>query len=179
MTYLHLSLRLSLAGVFLVSGLAKARAIDGAVLMCKSLFGTFWPARKNWAGPAARALVVTEVATGLALVVPGSDATTALGLLAAIGLLMGFTALAVVTSRRQLALVCACFGRAGAPLGRRHVWRNLALLAIGASALFLLPEAGSGTWDTGGTGVAVTAAAVVTLLTFYYDEIADLLSGNW
>ncbi|MCK8435627.1 hypothetical protein G3I77_22160 [Streptomyces sp. D2-8] len=177
MTYVELGLRLSLVGVFLASGLAKARTIDDVVLMWTRLFGRVWSAKKSWAPQAAWALVAVEVATGVALLFQG--VTRVFSLMLAIGLLAGFTLLAILSARAVIRLDCACFGRAGATLGWRHVWRNSALLAIGVTAILFSPDNSGRALDVGGVCVSVTAAVLVTLLAFFYDEITDLLNGNW
>ncbi|MFG2129551.1 MauE/DoxX family redox-associated membrane protein [Streptomyces sp. NPDC048751] len=177
MTYVELGLRLSLVGVFLASGLAKARTIDDVVLMWTRLFERVWPAKKGWAPQSAWGLVVVEVTTGIALLFQGT--TRVFSLLLAVGLLAGFTVLALFSARNLIKLHCACFGRASTPLGWRHVWRNSTLLAFGGTALFLAPDNAGKALNVGGVGVSVAAAVVVTLIAFFYDEITDLLSGNW
>jgi hypothetical protein len=42
----------------------------------------------------------------------------------------------------------------------------------------LLLPSGEGL-GAGGISVSISAAAGVTLVAFFYDEIVDLLSGNW
>ena len=177
MTYVELGLRLSLVGVFLASGLAKARTIDDVVLMWTRLLDKLWPTGKRWARHAAWGLVVVELATGIALLAQGVARVFAL--LLAVGLLAAFTVLALLSARSVIRLDCACFGRAGAPLGWRHVWRNSALLAIGGAAIFSSPDNSGDAWDAGGVSASVTAAVLVTLIAFFYDEIIDLLSGDW
>lgn len=177
MTYVELGLRLSLVGVFLASGLAKARTIDDVILMWTRLFDRVWPVKKNWARQAAWTLVAVEVATGFALLFQG--VTRVFSLLIATGMLAGFTVLAILSARAVIKLDCACFGRASATLGWRHVWRNSALLAIGVTAIFSSPDNSGKMLDAGGVSASVTAAVLVTLIAFFYDEITDLLSGNW
>ncbi|MEU3088475.1 MauE/DoxX family redox-associated membrane protein [Streptomyces massasporeus] len=177
MTYVELGLRLSLVGVFLASGLAKIRTFGDVVLMWTRLFGRVWPAKKNWAPQAAWVLVAVEVTTGVGLLFQGL--TRVFFLLIAIGLLASFSVLAILSARGVITLDCACFGRASATLGWRHLWRNFALLVVGSTALFSSPGNFGRTLDPGGVSASVTAAVLVTLIAFFYDEITDLLSGNW
>jgi hypothetical protein len=142
--------------------------------MWETLLNKFWTTGAGWAARAAWGLVAVETATGALLLYGGS--ARVFSLIVATGLLAGFTMLALVSSRMKARLVCACFGRNGTPLGRRHVWRNSALLAIGMTALLLPSGEGLG---AGGISVSISAAAGVTLVAFFYDEIVDLLSGNW
>jgi uncharacterized membrane protein YphA (DoxX/SURF4 family) len=175
LVYVTLALRLTLAGVFLVSGLMKARAIDDAAAMVTVLRKRLAPAGRHLDRPASWLLVATEVATGAALLAGGPLRVP--GLIAAAVLLAGFTALALLAARTTLNLTCACFGRPTARLGWRHVWRNLALLGIAVSALAgtLTPAASPS--DVGGFAVAVATAFVVTLLCAFYDDIVDLVAG--
>ncbi|GLH98692.1 MauE/DoxX family redox-associated membrane protein [Phytohabitans aurantiacus] len=175
MTYVTLALRLALAGVFLVSGLAKARALDETVAMVAVLRKRLWPAGRRLDRPASWLLVTVEAGTGAALLAGRPLAVPAL--LAATALLVGFAALALAAARSKLNLTCACFGRPSARLGWRHVWRNLALLGIAVSALAgaLAPMAAPS--DVAGYAVAASAALVVTLLCAFYDDIVDLVTG--
>jgi uncharacterized membrane protein YphA (DoxX/SURF4 family) len=173
--YVTFALRLTLAGVFLVSGLAKARAIGETVAMVEVLRKRLWPAGPRLDRVASWLLVAAEVGTGAALLAGGPLRVPAL--LAATALLAGFTALALAAARSMLNLTCACFGRPTARLGWRHVWRNLALLVIAVSALAGTLTATAAPSDVGGLAVAAAAALVVTLLCAFYDDIVDLVTG--
>ncbi|MDX3312769.1 MauE/DoxX family redox-associated membrane protein [Streptomyces sp. NPDC054884] len=176
MTYIELGLRLSLAGVFLVSGLAKARAIDVVALMSTKLFDRILPKWRRWSVKAAWGLVALEVMIGIALLFQG---VRIFSLIVATGLLASFVLLALFSARNVVRLDCACFGKASTSLGWRHVWRNCTLLLFGVAALSVPSENNGHAFDIGGVGASVTAAAVVTLVTFFYDETLDMLSGNW
>ncbi|MEV3872436.1 MauE/DoxX family redox-associated membrane protein [Streptomyces sp. NPDC049906] len=174
MTHLVLTVRLTLAGVLLVSAVAKARAFEDSRTMLDGLLRRIGPRGGRLARPAAVALIAAEAVTGLALL--GPAATVRGALVAAVVLTAGFTALAVVATVTRAEVSCACFGRPTARLGPRHVVRNAPLLGMALLGLW-------GVWAAGATGypnapaVALCAvtAAVITAVTAYFDDIADLL----
>jgi uncharacterized membrane protein YphA (DoxX/SURF4 family) len=173
MPYVALAAQLALAGVFLVSGLAKARSISDTEEMVARLRALVWPGGKSLDRAASWVLVLTEITTGAALLFSGSLRTAAT--LVAVALLCAFTATALWSARARLNLACACFGRSKAVLGWRHVWRNTVLLAIALAGL-----AGPGAaLEVGGVAVAVAAALTVMVLTAFYDDIVDLVRGAW
>ena len=172
MSYVALALRLALAGVFIVSGIAKLRALLDTVEMWRSLLRQArFP--QPLAVPASWALIAVEALTGVALLIGGPVSLPAL---AVAGLmLLAFTGLAVISARSDLDLRCACFGRATARLGWRHVWRNLVLLAIGVAGIVVHMEAVPIAAEIGGIVVAASVAVVVTMLAAFYDDIVDLV----
>lgn len=176
MPYVALALRLTLAGVFLVSGLMKARSIGDTVAMWTSLLKSL---RLSGRGPAKTAswmLIGVETVTGVALLAGGGLSVPAL--VSAVVLLSIFSAMAVFSARAKLNLACACFGRATTPLGWRHVWRNLVLLGIAASAVAGVAAQPDIPLEGGGIAVSAVAAVVITLLTAFYDDIVDLARGE-
>ncbi|MFD7861255.1 MauE/DoxX family redox-associated membrane protein [Streptomyces sp. NPDC057682] len=191
MDYAVLTVRWALAGIFLVSALAKVRAFPDTLEMVRPLLTRAGRAlgrvrkappgpgtsgrgfARRFTRPAALLLVTAEAATGLALL--GPRQTAGPGLAAAAVLTAGFTALAVLATVARTEVRCACFGRPTARLGRRHVVRNGFLLALACL----------GCWGPGAAGVlsaavpalvvCATAAVVVTAVTAFYDDIVDLL----
>ncbi|TDC28312.1 methylamine utilization protein MauE, partial [Micromonospora sp. 15K316] len=162
MRAVELAARLLLALVFLAAVVGKLRTRAGFAGFVGSVnqFGV----PKRWAYPVARLAVATEAAVVVLLAV---RVTAPAGLLLAAGLLGVLTGAIVGALRRGARPACRCFGAADAPIGRRHVVRNLALTV--AALLGLLG------WATAGpvlppsaallaAGVAVPLAAVVVRL---------------
>ncbi|GAA4920972.1 hypothetical protein LX16_4772 [Stackebrandtia albiflava] len=172
MPYLLLAVQFGLAGVFLVSSVAKVKALADTVRMWTDLLQAVrLPA--GLAGVASWALIAGEFATGLALLVPVW--LFPWGLWPATALLVGFTVLAVVSARTTMNLKCACFGRATTPLGWRHFWRNLVLLGMAVTGLVVWGGGATPATDPAGVAVAALAAALVALLAAFYDDIMDLV----
>jgi uncharacterized membrane protein YphA (DoxX/SURF4 family) len=111
--------------VFVVAGAAKVAQ------------GAKWPAQAAQLGaPSMLAPVVPwwEIVVGALLVVQLGAPWPAI---AALATLLLFTALIVRLLARGEHPPCACFGGwSAAPLGRRHVVRNVVLLALAIVALF-------------------------------------------
>ncbi|MFI6284846.1 MauE/DoxX family redox-associated membrane protein [Streptomyces sp. NPDC051018] len=174
MTYAVLTARLALAGVLLVSAVAKARSFEETWAMLDGLLRRIGPGARRSAGPSAVALIAVEGTTGLALLGPAQ--TVRPGLVAAVVLTAAFTAAAVVATVSRAEVACACFGRPAARLGRRHIVRNTPLLGLAVLGL-------AGTGAVSGTSPAApavvlcsVAAAVITVVTAFFDDIADLLA---
>lgn len=174
MLYVALALRLALAGVFVVSGLAKLRAFADTVAMWQSVLGLIRITGSALTRPAAVLLIVVELLAGVMLLLGGSVTIPAFGL--AIAMLLAFTILAVVSARSAVDVRCACFGRATAKLGWRHVWRNLTLLALGGGGIAIAGYVQPGHWQLGGIAVAAATAVIVTMIAVFYDDIVDLIS---
>ncbi|MEU4357528.1 MauE/DoxX family redox-associated membrane protein [Streptomyces virginiae] len=174
---MELALRLSLAGVFLVSGISKGRAIDDSVEMWATLRKRFRPQGRILDRGLAWALVSIETVTGVALLVPGPVAM--LGTAVAAPLMAAFTVVAIISALSLLDVKCACFGSAKAELGWRHVWRNLVLLTIAVGALVTAGADADGSLAMDGIVIAVAAALTVTALAAFFDQIAHILRDNW
>ncbi|MCX5155470.1 hypothetical protein OG914_15920 [Streptomyces sp. NBC_00291] len=179
MGYLELTLRLSLAGVFLTSGVAKAREISDSAKMLEKLTERFL---SKWSDsglhrPAAWLLVATEMCTAVGLLVPG--VTGKLSAAFSVALTASFVMVAILSALSVVSLSCACFGAEKTRLGWRHVWRNAGLLSIALCALFEVDGGISGGITPGSVMAALFIAVAVTLLVVYYDELAEMLSGNW
>ena len=171
MPYLLLAVQLGLAGVFIVSAVAKTRVMSDTVRMWTDLL-TAVRLPSTWAGLGAWALIVGEALTGVALLIPAS--WFPVGLWPATALLIGFTGLAVVSARSTMDLRCACFGRATSRLGWRHVWRNTALLLLALTGIVVWSLGAAAPTELAGIAVALLAAALITLLAAFYDDIVDL-----
>ncbi|WP_330238192.1 MauE/DoxX family redox-associated membrane protein [Streptomyces sp. NBC_00525] len=174
MAYAVLTVRWALAGVFLVSAAAKARAFRDTLTMVEPLLlRAARPVARPLTRPAALLLIAAEAATGLALL--GGAPTAGPGLVAALVLTAGFTALAVLATVSRTEVKCACFGRPAARLGPRHVVRNALLLGLACLGLWG-PEAAAVSASAGpALVICATAAVVVTAVTAFYDDIVDLV----
>ncbi|MFD0555547.1 methylamine utilization protein MauE [Stackebrandtia endophytica] len=172
MSYLLLTVQLGLAGVFIVSAVAKMRAMSDTVRMWTDLL-TAVRLPSTLAGWGSWALIIGEALTGVALLIPAP--WFPIGLWPATALLVGFTGLAVVSARTELDLRCACFGRATTRLGWRHVWRNTALLLLAITGIVAWTLGAAAPTEPAGIAVALLAAALITVLAAFYDDIVDLV----
>jgi uncharacterized membrane protein YphA (DoxX/SURF4 family) len=110
--------------------------VIGAVLVyagvTKVLAGREWPASASRLGVppvVAVAVMIAEVVIGLGVVL--GDSRRDLFLLAAAGLLVGFTALLAWHLRSDERPPCACFGGTSQrPIGARDIVRNIVLLVL-------------------------------------------------
>ncbi|MFI6897326.1 MauE/DoxX family redox-associated membrane protein [Streptomyces sp. NPDC050256] len=161
-----------LAVVFLAAALGKARRPGFAAF--SDALGAFGVRRPKTRRFLAAAVPVSEAAAGVLLLVP---ATGRAGPLLASGLMLALTAgvaRAVASGRR---VSCPCFGRAGRPLGRMHLVRNLALLSVAAAALVAagrVPPPGL----TDATVVAAACGLVAGLIVTGLDDITDLFHAS-
>ncbi|MFE9691889.1 MauE/DoxX family redox-associated membrane protein [Micromonospora sp. NPDC005806] len=163
--YVELGCRVLLGVVFLaaavgkVSGRAAYRAFTGSV---RDL--GYRPS-----GPIAAAVVATEFAavTLLALVPLAGFAVAA-------ALLLAFAVAITANLRRDAAATCRCFGRAAAPLGRHHVWRNAFLIACAAAGAF----APAGPVRPEGAVLAVAGGLVAGALVVMLDDLRYLFGAS-
>lgn len=172
MSYLQLSIQLGLAGVFIVSSVAKLRALSETVQMWADLL-TAVKLPIGWARLGSWALIAAEATIGVLLLVPAW--WLPLGLWLAAALMAGFTGLALVSARTSMDIRCACFGRSTARLGWRHVWRNLTLLLLALTGVALSVIDFTAVVEPAGVAVALLAAGLVTVLAAFYDDIMDLV----
>lgn len=172
MSYVLLSVQLGLAGVFLVSSVAKLRALSDTVQMWADLL-TAVKLPIAWARFGSWALIAAEATIGVLLLIPGWWFPWGTWLAAA--LMAAFTGLALISARTSLDIRCACFGRATARLGWRHVWRNLVLLLLAVVGVVLSATDVAVAVVPAGIAVAVAAAGLVTVLAAFYDDIMDLV----
>ena len=153
---LVLALRLLLAAVFAVAGVAKLRDREGT----RRSLGEFGvPA--TFRGFGALALPVAELGAA-ALLVP--EPTVRIGALLALALLLVFVAAVARSLARGEQPDCNCFGGVhSAPVSQLTLVRNLALAAAAAAVAVAGPGESLGALD-GGTVLAVAAALAGALL---------------
>ena len=129
----HLS-RFGLAALFLFAAGAKLLTIRDFAANLSNLV------EANWVWPAAAAVIASELAAAVLLLLPR---TARLGALVSAALLLGFAvyALYYVYVLRGEPLECGCFGRLiASQLGVSTALRNLALLLPCALLYFALPR---------------------------------------
>ena len=123
-------------------------------------------------GPAARVNVALEMLIAVLLLVPYEWAAQT-GFVLAAGLLSVFTLAIARTLASGRRTTCRCFGASTVPLGRRHVLRNLVLIAVAATGL-------AATVVGGGSGlgpalVGATAGLVLGVLVVELDDLTVLI----
>ncbi|WP_424891604.1 MauE/DoxX family redox-associated membrane protein [Streptomyces sp. XH2] len=119
----------------------------------------------------ARTVVAAEGAVCVSLAVP-VPAATVVGLAIAAALLAVFTAGIALSVRRGVRTPCRCFGASQAPLGPRHIARNLTLTAAAVTGAAAVTAGGTAT--PGGVAVAVLAGLLLGGLVAALDDILDL-----
>ncbi len=149
-----LGIRLVLAAVFAVAGVAKLFDRNGS-RQALADFGVPAPA----VPVAAWLLPLVELATAIALIPPSSARW---GALAALVLLLGFVAGIANALRRGKDVDCGCFGKLySAVAGRATLARNAAL-AVGAGiVLWQGPGPSIGDWVSARTAAELVAVAAV------------------
>jgi hypothetical protein len=175
---LHGALRLSLALLLLAACQHKLRDFAGfrAALAEYRLL----PAR--WASAGAALLLLAELATGLALLLPGSARGAALA--AALLLLLYSVAIGINLARGRREIDCGCAGPgARRPLSEALIARNALLIAV-ATACTLTPAARPLVWVD-----ALTVAGGAALLALLYGaldaalenapRLRELRGGTW
>ncbi|MFE1166438.1 MauE/DoxX family redox-associated membrane protein [Nocardiopsis sp. NPDC058789] len=170
-TYLSLSFQLAVAGVLLVSAVAKTRSTANQETWQVLLGQLGQLGRRVSPRAASHAHVAAEFVVGAALLLGPLARVPALT--AAAVMLGSFTLLAAYSALSGRAIRCPCFGRSSTPLGWPHAVRNLVLTAMAALAL-----AGDtpDVWPSPGEAVLAAASAMVAvLLSVFLDDILDLL----
>ncbi|MEU0990759.1 MauE/DoxX family redox-associated membrane protein [Streptomyces sp. NPDC005953] len=173
MMYAVLTARLALAGVLLLSAVAKTRAFSDTQAMVDGLLRRSGHGVRRLARPLAVALIAVEATTGFALLGPKEVAR--FGLIAAVALAAGFTAIAIVATVTHTEVSCACFGRPTARLGRRHIARNAPLLGLAVVGLWGSGAVSGTTPAPPAIVLCVLTAVVITAVTAFFDDIVDLL----
>jgi uncharacterized membrane protein YphA (DoxX/SURF4 family) len=151
MSYLVLTLRAVLAGVFILSVVGKARG-RGAFTAFAGAVRRIGGVPDRLAAPAAAVVIVLETGIVVLLAVPGTGTA---GFVAAGVALLTFTVVLTAALRRGTTGPCRCFGVADEPIAWRHVWRNAALTGCAAAGAVLAP---------GSAGVSMRPAAVLLCL---------------
>ncbi|AGP61091.1 MauE/DoxX family redox-associated membrane protein [Streptomyces rapamycinicus] len=175
MQYLVIAVRAMIGVVFLIAFASKSAGRGRFTAFVESLpaMGVVPP---RLVGPAAWAVVGAEGAV-CALLIVESDGATVAGLALAAGLLSVFAAAIARTIRRGTGATCRCFGASAAPLGRRHLLRNVLLTTVAAAAgLMTLADQAPATAT--GAIVAAVAGLVAGALVTVLDDLAELFGPS-
>jgi hypothetical protein len=124
---------------------------------------------------AARASVTTEALITVLMLVPVRLAGV-LGFLLSAGLLVVFAAAIAQSLRQGNRAPCRCFGASSTPLGRRHIVRNAALIAV--SLLGLGVALAGGPVDVVAGLVAAAAGLFVGAVVMRLDDIVSLFAPS-
>ena len=164
MEYLRAGCAALFAVVFAVSAVAKLRDFRGFARSVPD----FGPVPARWVNAVASTVVAAEAATVVLVLIP---ATAGLGFTLALALLLAFTGGLTHALSRGRHTSCRCFGASTAPVGPRHLVRNLAL-AVAAALGALAPGAAL---PLGGLALAALTGVVVAVLVVALDDIAVIL----
>lgn len=150
---------LVVAGVFLLSGVAKLGDVSDGVRGLREM-GVPDVFVRDWV---ARAHPIAEIIIALGLLVLPTPWRVVAGV-AAVGLMAAYTVLVIAAVRRAREVNCNCFGRRSEVVNRRTAVRNLALLALAIVALVdcLVPSAPIVRMFSGLDPLAWSAVLVVT-----------------
>jgi hypothetical protein len=168
MGYAIAACRLILAGAFVLSAVEKLRGPGAFVEGVRSF--RLLPQRFVRAG--AYAVLLCEVCSVGLLVF---SRTALAGFVLSGAVLALFTAAIAQAIRRGLNVPCPCFGVSTAPVGLRHIIRNLILISVsvtGAAGIVL----GGAHQHAAAAGIVIATAlaAVVVLLVRFTDDLAGL-----
>jgi uncharacterized membrane protein YphA (DoxX/SURF4 family) len=165
--YVIVACRCAVGLVFVVAVAGKVRGRGTLDAFAGSVRALMPAVRRH--RPLAYAVVAAEAAVPVLVAIPGT-ARAGAGWAAAV--LLAFTAAIVAALRRGRGVPCHCFGDSTVPLGRRHVLRNVLLLAAAAGAALPVPAAG----HPAGTALALFAGGCAALVITRFDEITELFS---
>ncbi|GII01089.1 MauE/DoxX family redox-associated membrane protein [Planobispora takensis] len=173
LNYVPLFCRLFIGIVFALSAASKIREFEEFVRATRSLLEAALPRlRLGRRGLRAVASTVLAAETAICPFVVVSP-WWPLGLAASSLLLTLFTAAIAFALRRGVRAPCRCFGGSATPLGKRHLFRNAALLTATVAGLALPYEPES---DPAGLAVVIMAAAVAAMVTSRLDDIVGLFA---
>lgn len=171
MSYVVLSCRYLLAGVFLVALVSKLRS-RAAYLEFIAATGALLGTGDRTARRAALSTVGVETAIVCALI---AEPTARVGLGLAALLLGCFTIVLMRALRRGATTPCRCFGASTAPIRVHHAMRSAVLGALAAGGLLVDLALATHQYEPAGVAVSVPAVAAGILLTTRLDDVADLL----
>jgi hypothetical protein len=114
-----------------------------------------------------------ELVISLLILVP---ATATAGLIAALSLLTGFTALIAKTVAGGRQVKCHCFGSSGGALRPDHLWRNSALLLAIIAALSIGPSSITTPWTSAAFSAMVGLAGAICIAR--WDELRFVVTGK-
>ncbi|KAB2345500.1 MauE/DoxX family redox-associated membrane protein [Actinomadura rudentiformis] len=178
MEYVAFGARGLICLIFVVSAFGKVRdraAFTEFTRTTRILLGAALRRREvsrpaaTWTG---RVVVAAEIAAALLVLFP---VTAAAGLGVAAVLLGAFSVAMVAALRGGVSTSCRCFGASTAPIGRRHVVRNVLLICAAVAGLVAASAAGSP--PLAGMVITAVAVAVVALLMIRLDDLYELFAA--
>jgi hypothetical protein len=170
MIYVALACRFLVGLVFAASAFGKLRSAAAFRDFASWVSGLpVLPSRGRQA--VAWAIVVAEVAVAALVAAPW---TVSEGLVLGAVVLAGFAAGARGVIRADVRAPCQCFGTSAAPLGGRHVVRNLVLCV---SAVVGAVFAGTGGARPAGVALSLSGALAAAMVVVFLDDLAALLAG--
>ncbi|MER6514835.1 MauE/DoxX family redox-associated membrane protein [Nonomuraea sp. NPDC001636] len=171
--------------VFAMSALSKIRGRTARAEFVRATGALLTALLGHRTGPrtarwAAAVVVVAESAVPVLIAAQVLHPLASVVGSAAAAVLLGLFSVAIVRAlRRGVRTSCRCFGTSQAPLGRRHLARNLGLLAVALTCGAALPQARSQAWSQAwsqpaGAAVAGGAALVLAVLVSRLDDLVEL-----
>lgn len=173
MEYVVLGARSLIATVLVVAAVGKVRSLPALV---QTLHG--WRLLPpGLVGPVATAVIAVEGALALTLVASRGALLTAALLVSSAFFVALATTIGLVLSRGTVGASCACFGSTPYRLGRRHVWRNLALAGmslVGAAGV----ATSTPTVNPGGVVLALTVGLICAVVVVSLDALVELVTPS-
>ncbi|MBV9446989.1 MAG: hypothetical protein JO345_13990 [Streptosporangiaceae bacterium] len=169
MIYVLFGSRCLIGGVFAVSAFSKLRSRAAFRDFREWLAALPVPLRRGRNAVAASVAAAEALAVAL-IALPW---TGVVGLLLAAVLLAGFAAASYGIARSRAGVSCHCFGPSSAPIGLRHVLRDVLLAAVAAATA---AAAGPGQAKPEGVGLAVGVAAVALMVVLFLDDLSSLFT---
>ncbi|MEU4834045.1 MauE/DoxX family redox-associated membrane protein [Streptosporangium sp. NPDC023615] len=178
MSYVILGCRLLLLGIFLASLAGKVRsrqAFREFVAATATLLAVPSAPARRFALLAMAAEAAIVVLLAVPPTVPAvAPPTLPAGFALAAVTLAGFGYALARALRQGRTAPCRCFGASSAPVGRRHVIRNLVLIAAAATAAVAALGGAPQAVETPGVVITALAALVCVVLVTRLDDIAEL-----
>lgn len=170
MINIEIAARCLLAIVFAYSAVAKLRN-GGAFREFRAWLADLpVPVTRRHAGVAAAAVSGAEVLIVVLTVLPWTVLAGFALAGATLGIFIAGTCLAIA---RGTAAACQCFGTRGAPLGWRHVVRDVVMLAVAATGAVASDAHGA---RPAGVAVSVATAAFLAILIVFLDDVLSLFT---
>ncbi|MEV4568581.1 MauE/DoxX family redox-associated membrane protein [Nonomuraea sp. NPDC049419] len=173
MEYVALAARCTLGIVFLVAVAGKVRGRAAFEAFRRSVPALVPLPRGRVPAALPATVVALEAATVLLLT---TEFTAPAGLALAGAVLLAFSLGIRHALRAGSRASCNCFGASSAPLGRRHLVRNLALIAVACTGLatsYAGPQP-----QLAGAVLAIAAGGLIALFAVFTDDLADLFTAK-
>ncbi|MFG1701366.1 MauE/DoxX family redox-associated membrane protein [Nonomuraea sp. NPDC049309] len=173
MEYVALTARCTLGIVFLVAVVGKVRGRAAFEAFRRSVPALVPLPRGRVPAVLPAAVVAVESAT---VVLLATRSTAPAGLVLAGAALLAFSLGIGHALRSGTRATCNCFGASAAPIGRRHLVRNLALTAVAVAGV--ATSYGDARPHAAGAVLAIAAGGLLALLAVFTDDLADLFATH-